>query len=330
MDIANIKQKALEEIDAAQNSGELEVIRVKYLGRAAGEINMMLRGLKDMSIEEKKEFGPALQELARNVEAALGTKSISLGTGARSSYIDVTAPGRRLKKGHLHPLTLVDREIRRIFASMNFASVEGPDVETVFHNFDALNFPPGHPARDMQDTFWIKGGPVSDTRKQQIPRTHVSAMQVRHPEKNNPPLQIIYTGRCFRYDSIDMTHETNFHQAEGMVIGKDITLANFKYVIEHFLRELLGKDIKFRYRPSYFPFTEPSVEVDVFFRGKWLEIMGAGMTHQHVYEAAHLNKGEWQGFAFGMGLDRLAMIKYNIPDVRLLTGGDLRFIHQFS
>ena len=227
-------------------------------------------------------------------------------------------------------MSKIEEEIRQIFLSMNFSVVEGPEVEDEYHNFDALNIPPDHPARDMWNTFWLK---MTNNRSsvvgRKLLRTHTSPMQIRYMETHNPPFQIIVPGRVFRYEATDASHETNFYQIEGLMVGKNISLANFKFVIEEFFKKFFGREIEFRYRPSYFPFVEPGVEVDIKFKNKWLEIMGAGMVHRNVFEAVKYNPYEWQGFAFGMSLERLTMIKYNIPDIRLFYSGDLRFIKQF-
>jgi len=236
--------------------------------------------------------------------------------------IDVTAPGKRPERGHLHPLTLVQNKAIDIFSSMGFEVAEGPEAETEYYNFDALNIPKNHPARDMWDTFWLKNG--------KLLRTHTSSVQIRYMEANQPPFRIIAPGRVFRYEATDATHEAQFYQLEGLMVGKKITLANLKAVMEVFFQKFFGeKNIKVRLRPSYFPFVEPGVEVDIWFKGKWMEIAGAGMVHPKVLENLKIDPREWQGFAFGMGIDRLAMIKYKIDDVRLSYSGDLRFIKQF-
>lgn len=328
--IPQIRQSFDEALAGAETSQQLEQLRVQYLGRN-GEVTRVLRSLGELPLERKRELGPQAQALKDELEQKLTTRAAELAASARPFDIDLTAPGRRASRGHLHPLTIAESEIRRIFAGMNFSTVSGPEVESEYFNFDALNFPPGHPARETQDTFWIKQPPATkkNSKTNLLLRTQVSAVQIHHLLSHEPPFQIIYPGRTFRYEASDAGHESNFYQVEGMVVGKDIALANFKYVIEEFLHAFLGSKIEFRYRPSFFPFTEPSVEVDVKFNGKWFEIMGAGMVNQKIFEYAHYNPGDWQGFAFGMGLDRLTMIKYGVPDIRLFYSGDLRFIRQF-
>lgn len=237
-------------------------------------------------------------------------------------FIDVTAPGKKFERGHLHPLTFVQKKATDIFTSMGFEIAEGPELETEYYNFDALNIPQNHPARDLMDTFWIKNG--------RLMRTHTSPVQIHYMEIHQPPFRIIVPGRVFRYEATDATHEIQFYQLEGLMVGKNITLAHLRGVMETFFREFFGsKDIEVRLRPSYFPFVEPGVEIDMKYKRKWIEIAGAGMVHPKVLENVKIDPREWQGFAFGMGIDRLAMIKYKIGDIRLFYSGDLRFIKQF-
>ncbi len=237
-------------------------------------------------------------------------------------FFDVTIPGKKVERGHLHPLTIVQRRAVDIFNSMGFEVAEGPEVETEYYNFDALNIPKDHPARDMWDTFWLK-----DKR---LLRTHTSPVQIRYMKEHQPPLRIIAPGKVFRYEATDATHEVQFYQLEGLMIGKKISLANLKGVMETFFQSFFNsKDIEVRLRPSYFPFVEPGVEVDMKYKGKWVEIAGAGMVHPKVLEEVGIDPKEYQGFAFGMGIDRLAIIKYKVDDVRLFHSGDLRFINQF-
>ena len=333
MEIKSIRNRAFRDIEAARDEKSIEQIRIKYLGRK-GELTRVLCGLKDLSLEKRREIGPTANKLRKELEGLLGAKLNELKTenSKLKTKLDITKPGQKIKFGHLHPLSRFEEEIRQIFLSFNFSVVEGPEVETEYYNFDALNVPPDHPARDMWDTFWLKQSknlkPKTKNSKLLL-RTHTSPMQIRYMETHEPPFQIIVPGRVFRYEASDFSHEINFHQIEGLMVGKDISLANFKFIIETLFKKLFGEAIEFRYRPSYFPFTEPSVEVLIKFKGKWLEIMGAGMVHRKVFEAVRYNPDEWQGFAFGMCLERLAMIKYNIPDIRLFYSGDLRFIEQF-
>ncbi|PIR57954.1 MAG: phenylalanine--tRNA ligase subunit alpha, partial [Parcubacteria group bacterium CG10_big_fil_rev_8_21_14_0_10_38_31] len=263
-----------------------------------------------------------------------------------TSWIDVSAPGKKVSRGHLHPLTQIIDNITEIFSGMGFEVAEGLQIEDEWHNFDALNVPKDHPARDMQDTFWIKDKEnnlcLSEKKSKKgeklLLRTHTSPVQIRHMENNNPPMRIIAPGRVFRYEATDMTHEAQFYQVEGLMVDKNLNLSNLKAVMEVFFQRFYkSKDIEVRLRPSYFPFVEPGVEVDIRRgkglpagrQGKWLEVVGAGMVHPSVLEGVGLDPRKYKGFAFGMGLDRLAMLKYKIDDVRLLYSGDLKFIKQF-
>lgn len=249
-------------------------------------------------------------------------------------FIDVTAPGKKTERGHLHPLTQAIDKAGDIFQSMGFEIADGPEMETEFYNFDALNIPKDHPARAMQDTFWLKGDKLPpDFEKEKgksLMRTHTSNAQIKYMETHNPPFRIVVPGRVFRYEATDSTHEIQFYQLEGLMVDERTNLANLKAIVKVFLRRFFNDNkIEVRFRPSYFPFVEPGVEIDMKFKDKWLEIGGAGMVHPKVLESVKLENQGWQGFAFGMGIDRLAMIKYGIDDVRLLYSGDLRFIKQF-
>ena len=330
MDISKLKKAALEEIKKAKEAHALEAVRVKYLGRKDGEVNKILRSLKDFPLAKKKKIGPAANILRKEIENALDKKIKEFSAEQKPSVIDVTMPGKRIAVGHLHPLTLMENKIKEIFLGLNFSSVEGPEVETEYYNFDALNIPANHPARDMWDTFWLKSAKnETASRERQLMRTHTSPMQIRYMETHKPPFQIIVPGRVFRFEATDASHEINFHQVEGLMVGKDVNSANFKYVIEQFFRQLFGPHIAIRMRPSYFPFVEPGLEIDIKLGDKWLEVMGAGMVHPNVFKAVGYDPREVQGFAFGLGLERLAMIKYKIDDIRLFYSGDLRFINQF-
>ncbi len=345
--IQEIKNSVIKYIEDAKDLKNLEQIRIKYLGRK-GELTKVLRSLKDLSLKERRQTGPLAQRVKKELENLFGEKADELKTKSHKlkAGIDITKPGHKIKIGHFHPLSKIEEEIRHIFLSMNFSVVEGPEIENEYYNFDALNIPKDHPARDGWNTFWLKA--QTDTEQTQkvaekIPRnsalsprksalllrTHTSPMQIHYMESHRPPFQIIVPGRVFRYEATDASHETTFSQMEGLMVGKDISLANFKFIIEHFLKKLFGSKIEFELRPSYYPFTEPSVDVYMKWRGKWLEVAGAGMVHPKVFEAVGYNPYEWQGFAFGFGLNRLAMIKYKIPDIRLFYNGDLRFIRQF-
>lgn len=331
--LRSIKASFEKDIETVADLGEWEAVRVKYLGRKS-RMSEVMGMLKNLSVEQKREFGKRANETRLFLETVLDDKRIELeAKGSHANRIDVTRPGVKKSAGHLHPLTRVEEEIKRIFLSMNFSVVEGPEIETEHYNFDALNIPATHPAREMWDTFWVKSKGKSAEGKRNLLRTHTSPMQIRHMEKRNPPFQIIVPGRVFRYEATDASHEINFYQLEGLMVGKDVSLANFKYIIEAFFKKFFNDpNMQFRFRPSYFPFVEPGVEVDIKRKGdsKWLEVMGAGMVHRNVFKAVGYNPDEVQGFAFGMGTDRLAMLKYKIPDIRLFYSGDLRFIRQFK
>lgn len=339
-------------LETVKTKAELEVWEVKYLGRKS-ELNEILKGLKDLSAEEKRAIGPLAnrtkQDLLRDFEKMkqdLLEKSIDWEREA----IDVTAPGVFMRRGHLHPITQLEHQIEDIFTSMGFAVADGPEVESEWYNFDALNVPADHPARDMQDTFWLKAGGAKTKAKKTdekserfLLRTHTSPVQIRYMETHKPPLRIVVPGRIFRNEATDASHEHTFHQFECLMVDEPgkVSVATFKYVAEMFFTQFFGEKTHIRLRPSYFPFTEPSFEFDInclLCKGHgcptckqsgWLELGGAGMVHQNVFEAAGYKRGEYQGFAWGFGLTRMAMMKYKISDIRLLMSGDLRFIRQF-
>lgn len=323
LELEKLKRKVEEEIKNSPNAELLNSVRIRYLGRK-GELTKILRSLKDLSLEERRRIGAEANLLKKELEDLVTRKikTLQVTRYKPQKRFDVTKPGKRISRGSLHPLTKIEEEVRRIFTSMNFSVVEGPEIETEYHNFDSLNIPKDHPARDMWNTLWLKNFKL-------LLRTHTSPVQIRYMLSHNPPFQIIVPGRVFRYEATDASHEINFYQVEGLMVGPNVTLANFKFVVEEFFKRFFGRQIEFRYKPSYFPFVEPGLEVEIRLGGKWLEIMGAGMVHPRVFDAVRYNPDQIQGFAFGMGLDRLAMIKYNIPDIRLFYSGDLRFIKQF-
>lgn len=326
--VETLKIKAEKDLSAASSFKELEAVYKRYLGRR-GELTQILRSIAALSSKERKKRGKEANDARDFLQGIFEKRKNQLETTlyaiSRPSKIDVTAPGAKLPKGHLHPLTLVQRKAGEIFQSMGFALAQGPEVETEWYNFDALNIPSSHPARDLWNTFWLKPRSAG-----LLLRTHTSPAQVRTMESHHPPLRIVVPGRVFRYEATDASHEVNFYQLEGLMVGKEVSVANFKAIIEEFYSRFFAKPAAVRLRPSYFPFTEPSFEIDMRLGASdWLEMMGAGMVHPHVFKAAGYVPGEWQGFAFGMGLDRLAMMKYKIPDIRLLYSGDLRFLRQF-
>jgi len=327
--IKALEVKAGKEISTATDLKKLDEVFRLYLGKK-GRLTLFLRSLGAMSEAERKDQGKAANALRDALQIAFDSRKSELRIAAieeleKKENIDITAPGSKLPKGHLHPLTHVQRRVQEIFQSMGFAIAQGPEIETERYNFDTLNIPANHPARDLWDTFWLKPRAAD-----YLLRTHTSPVQTRYMEKNNPPLRIIAPGRIFRYEATDASHEINFYQLEGLMIGKEVSMANFKAIIEEFYGQFFGKNVTIRLRPSYFPFTEPSFEIDMRFgKSGWLEMMGAGMVHPNVLKSVGYIPGNWQGFAFGMGLDRLTMMKYNIDDVRLLYSGDLQFLKQF-
>jgi len=342
--IKKIEKEASDEIDDTQDLNHLEQVFRKYLGKK-GKLSLILRSLKNLPDKEKILIGEQSNKLKILLKEKIEQKSTQLKkTSSKDNknqeWIDVTAPGVKILQGHLHPITKVLRQIEDIFQSMGFSVVEGPELETEYYNFDALNVPKNHPARDVWDTFWIKQDKSNPKIGRQLLRTHTSPVQVRHMKTHNPPLRIIAPGRCFRYEATDASHDIQFHQIEGLMIDKDVSLANLKGVIEQFMKIFYGKDVVMRWQPSYFPFVEPGLELlmrcDVcngkgcsICSGGWIEVIPCGMVHPNVLRIVGHNPKNWRGFAFGMGLDRLVMMKYKINDIRLLYSGDLRFLKQF-
>lgn len=328
--IEELRSRALREIAAAANEAALDELRISFVGKK-GEFTLLMKGLGSLEPEKRKETGALINSVKAQLEEALDARRNELGKQALSGQlerekIDVTlpvdAPLITKGPGSLHPITHVQRDLERIFRGMGFTVVDGPEVEREYYNFDALNIPSNHPARDMQDTVWLKAGDVL--------RTHTSSMQVRSLEKMKPPIRIVVPGRCFRYERIDASHEHTFYQIEGMMIDRNISVAHLSYFFRVFLRELFGHEPKFRLRPGYFPFVEPGIELDMWWKGRWLELIGSGLVHPKVIEYGGLDPNEWQGFAFGLGLSRLAMLRYQITDIRHMQAGDLRFLRQFS
>ena len=338
--ILNIKNQAIKEIKKSSDSKKIFDLKVKYLGRKS-ELNEILKSIKNLSVEEKRKIGQLANEVKKEISEELEKAEKSLHSKSfdhSKEKIDITIPGRREKIGHLHILTQTQNEIEDIFTSMGFEIADGPEVEMEYYNFDALNMPKNHPARDLWDTFWVK---QIKNKEKILLRTHTSPVQVRYMEKHQPPLMIIAPGKCFRREATDAKHEHTFYQFEALVVGKDINVGHFKYVGEQFFSKFFKKNIRIRLRPSFFPFTEPSFEFDIsctVCEGKgcrtcenigWLEIGGCGMVNQKVFEAAGYKSNQWQGFAWGFGIERLAMMKYKIDEIRLFHSGDLRFIKQF-
>ena len=341
--IAQIERDAYARIDAATDLAAVEHVRVALLGKK-GTVTAIVKGLKDLSAEDKKIVGPLANAAKTAIADALERKKDALeaAADADAEWIDVTAPGTAARRGHLHPLTIVQRDIEDIFTSLGFVIADGPDIYTEFYNFDAVNMPDDHPGRDMQDTFWIsqEEGRVKGTGA--VLRTQTSSVQVRYMEAHTPPLRIVVPGRVFRNEATDPSHEHTFHQFEVLVVGPDVSVAHFLSIAETFFTEFFHKEITVRIRPSYFPFVEPGFEFDISCTscdGKgcsvckktgWIEVGGAGMVHQNVFAAAGYARNAYQGFAWGFGLERLAMMKYKIDDIRLFHSGDVRLTQQFS
>jgi phenylalanyl-tRNA synthetase alpha chain len=333
-EIQKLEGAALGEIQQAQTPEALEALRVQYLGRK-GALTQILRALKDLPAEVRRPVGQEANRAKTALEAALDQALVILKEAARRAAapaMDVTLPGRRPPLGRLHPLNQVMAEVCDIFLHLGFEAVEGPEVELDWYNFEALNLPPDHPARDMQDTYYFDD--------KVLLRTHTSPMQIRTMERRRPPVRIIAPGKVYRRDS-DITHSPMFHQVEGLLVDKGVTFADLKGVLTAFVHQLFGPEVGVRFRPSYFPFTEPSAEVDiecVICQGAgcrvckltgWLEVLGSGMVHPAVFEAVGYDPEEVTGFAFGLGIERLAMLKYGIDDIRLFFDNDLRFLRQF-
>jgi phenylalanyl-tRNA synthetase alpha chain len=328
------KEEIKKEIEDSSSLNELKAVFRKYLGKK-GLINQFFKSLKDLSPQDKKKQGRQINLMKLELEKEIIKKEKAVKEKMRTDKvkkekIDITRPAEKSEGGHLHILSQVQEEIIDVFHSMGFLVVSGPDVETEWYNFDALNVPATHPARDIQDTLWLKSKESKDNQQNLLLRTQTSPVQVRYLEKHNPPFRIIVPGRVYRNEATDSSHEVQFYQCEGLMIDRDVSAANFKAIINTFLKSFFGPEIETRFRPGYFPFTEPGFEVDAKRKGKeWMEMMGAGMVHPNVFKSAGYPQRNWQGFAFGMGIERLAMVKYKIDDIRLFYSGDLRFLNQF-
>lgn len=335
--LEGIVKDALNQIQSSDELGKLNDIRVAFLGKK-GELTSVLKSMKDVAPEDRPKVGQMVNDARAKIESVLEEKKSAfekalMEAKIAAETIDVTLPGRRPEMGHRHPNTITLEEVEKIFVGMGYEVVEGPEVEYDYYNFEALNIPANHPAKDEQDTFYITD--------QILLRTQTSPVQVREMEKGKLPIRILAPGRVFRSDEVDATHSPSFHQIEGLVIDKNITFADLKGTLEEFAKELFGEDTKVKFRPHHFPFTEPSAEVDVscfkcggkgcrFCKGSgWIEILGCGMVHPHVLEMSGIDPKEYSGFAFGAGLERITLLKYEIDDMRLLYENDKRFLEQF-
>ena len=335
--LEKIKEEAVKQIEASDALDRLNEIRVAYLGKK-GELTSVLKGMKNVAPEERPKVGQMVNEAREMIEVKLEETKQILARRAREAQmkaevIDVTLPAKKANVGHRHPNTIALEELERIFTGMGYEVVEGPEIEYDEYNFTKLNIPEGHPAKDEQDTFYIN--------KEIVLRTQTSPVQARTMEKGKLPIRMISPGRVFRSDEVDAAHSPSFHQVEGLVIDKNITFADLKGTLAEFARELFGEETKAKFRPHHFPFTEPSAEMDVscfkcggkgcrFCKGTgWIEILGCGMVHPHVLEMCGIDPEGYTGFAFGVGLERIALLKYEIDDMRLLYENDIRFLKQF-
>ncbi len=341
--IAELRAKYLAEVGAAGDPDALESVRLSALGKK-GEIALKLRELGRMDPEERKTAGPALNRLKDEIDAALRARKTALEDAAlderlKGEWLDITLPARPRPRGSIHPVSQVMEECAAIFADMGFRVAEGPQVETDWYNFDALNIAPEHPARQEHDTFFLHRDP-GDNRPPHVLRTHTSPVQIRALQAQGAPIRVIAPGRVYRMD-MDQTHTPMFHQIEGLAIDRDITMANLKWCLEEFFSAYFGTKVRTRFRASHFPFTEPSAEVDIqcsWVGGQlkvgegdgWMEVLGSGMVHPHVLRSAGVDPDQWQGFAFGMGIDRMAMLKYGIPDLRAFFESDLRWLRHYG
>ena len=336
--LKTILEESKKELEKAASLKDTEEIRIKLLGKK-GQLTEILRSMGGLSPEERKELGQAANQARADIEKMLADTAAAIKEKAREAKfkaeaVDVTEPGKPAKLGTKHPITITIEEISKIFKSMGFSLSEGPEVETVFNNFDALNSGPYHPARDWTDTFYIND--------EVLLRTQTSPVQVRTLMSQKPPIRVFAPGRCFRCDTPDATHSPMFHQVEGLVVDEGITMADLKGVLDSFAKQMFGSDTRTKFRPHHFPFTEPSAEMDVScFKcgGKgcrvckgsgWIEILGCGMVHPNVLKVGGVDTEKYTGFAFGMGVERIAMLKYGIDDIRLLYENDMRFIEQFK
>ncbi|WP_299812803.1 phenylalanine--tRNA ligase subunit alpha [uncultured Jannaschia sp.] len=340
----DLRDKYLGQVMAAVDEAALEQVRLAAIGKK-GEVALKMRELGRMTPEERQQVGPRLNALKNEIGSAIAARKAALEDAAldarlRSEWLDVTLPTRARRQGTIHPVSQVTEEVTAIFADMGFAVAEGPQIETDWYNFDALNIPGHHPARAEMDTFYMARA-EGDDRPPHVLRTHTSPVQIRSMEATGAPTRVICPGRVYRAD-YDQTHTPMFHQVEGMAIDRDISMANLKWCLEEFCRAFFELDgIELRFRASHFPFTEPSAEVDIRCSWEggtlrlgegddWLEILGSGMIHPHVLRSGGIDPDEWQGFAFGMGIDRIAMLKYGIPDLRAFFDSDLRWLRHYG
>jgi phenylalanyl-tRNA synthetase alpha chain len=328
-DPAELLKQAEQEINLTNELPVLEQIRVKYLGKS-GLFTLEMKNLASLSHEDRPKFGQIINQAKNQVQELLSKKitdieSAVLFSNLKKEHLDITLPSLGGKQGSRHPIKIMQKQLEDFFATYGFVVAHGPEIEDDFHNFTALNFPDSHPARDMHDTFYFADG--------KLLRTHTSNVQIRYMQTEKPPFAVIAPGRVYRCDS-DATHSPMFHQIEGFMVDKNVTMTNLKWLFKRFIEHFFGKETKFRLRPSYFPFTEPSLELDIWWQkldgsGRWLEVCGAGMIHPNVLRNVGIDSEIYSGFAFGMGIDRLAMLKFAVDDLRLFFENDIRFLRQF-
>jgi phenylalanyl-tRNA synthetase alpha chain len=336
--IREVEFESLARIARANTAEELEAARVASFGRKEGAFNQIAKEMGRLDPEERRQVGMLLNAAKQRVETALEARKqrfaeAALAARLDAEWLDLTLPAPGPRRGRLHPITQIQRELEELFVSLGFTVLNGPEVETEYYNFDALNIPPDHPARDMQDTFWLEGG--------NLLRTHTSPVQVRGMEKLGPPLRMIAPGRVFRNESVDASHEHTFYQLEGMMVDREVSVAHLIYFMKTLLTSIFGREATVRLRPGYFPFVEPGFELDiqclicggtgcpVCKQSGWVELCPCGLVNPNVLRMSGIDPEEWNGFAFGLGLTRLVMMRYGIDDIRLLQGGDLRFLEQF-
>ncbi len=332
-ELEKLGDEAREKIFQVKDEKSLEKVRIEFLGRKQGRITKVLRSIKNLPSKDRPLIGGLVNQLKEEIEKELKERKKSIEKEEREEYIDITLPGKKPLVGKLHPITQTIEEIKRIFMGLGFRVVRGPEAETEYYNFEALNMPRYHPARDEQDSFYLDNN--------YLLRTHTSPVQIKIMEKESPPIRIIAPGKCYRRDAVDASHFTMFHHVEGLAVDKKITFSDLKGSLTYFVHQMFDKETKLRFRPSFFPFTEPSAEVDIscimckgsgcrVCSGKgWLEILGAGMVDPEVFKKVNYDPEKYQGFAFGMGVERICMLKYGIDDIRLFFQNDLRFLRQF-
>lgn len=322
--IEQLKNKSLTELESVESIDSLEKWRVKYLGRK-GELTNILRGIGSLPDDERRTIGSQSNSLRVLLEEKYKKAKPTLEKNLTHNSVDITLPGRTRNKGRLHPITSIIREISDAFSDMGFTIVEGNESELEHYNFDLLNIPKDHPARDQWDTIWLD----RPNRDDNLLRTHTSPMQARIMENSKPPIRVIVPGKCYRYEATDSTHEWHFHQIEGLVVGKNISFSDLKGTLYELARRIFGPTRKVRFRCDFFPFVEPGVDMSIDWKGEWIEILGAGMVHPKVFEGVGYDPNVYSGFAFGMGPERIAMLRYDIEDIRQFFSNDLRFLSQF-